>query len=60
MVVTHSGQPPLDAWAWWLGVDDINDRPIGNPKRRFDEYSSKFSLSYETKVCQSSRKKPNV
>jgi hypothetical protein len=28
----------------------INDRPVGNPKRRFDEYSSKFSLSYETKV----------
>jgi hypothetical protein len=27
-----------------------NDRPVGNPKRRFDEYSSKFSLSYETKV----------
>jgi hypothetical protein len=45
---------------WWLGVDDINDRPVGNLKRRFDEYSSKFSLSYETKVYQSSRKKPNV
>jgi hypothetical protein len=28
----------------------VNDRPVGNPKRRFDEYSSKFSLSYETKV----------
>jgi hypothetical protein len=46
---------------WWLGyewcqktcwrvVDEVNDRPVGNPKRRFDEYSSKFSLSYETKV----------
>jgi hypothetical protein len=23
---------------------------LENPKRRFDEYSSKFSLSYETKV----------
>jgi hypothetical protein len=45
---------------WWLGVDDVNDRPVGNPKRRCDEYSSKFSLSYETKVCQSSKKKPNV
>jgi hypothetical protein len=43
----------------WRVVDDVNDRPVGNPKRRFDEYSSKFSLSYETKVCQSSRKKPN-
>jgi hypothetical protein len=28
----------------------VNDRPVGNPKRRFDEYSSKFSLSYETRV----------
>jgi hypothetical protein len=28
----------------------VNDRPVGNPKRRFDEYSSKFSLSYETKI----------
>jgi hypothetical protein len=31
-------------------VDEVNDRPVGNPKRTFDEYSSKFSLSYETKV----------
>jgi hypothetical protein len=31
-------------------VDEVNDRPVGNPKRRFDEYSSKFSLSYKTKV----------
>jgi hypothetical protein len=23
---------------------------LENPKRRFDEYSRKFSLSYETKV----------
>jgi hypothetical protein len=45
---------------WWLGVDDVNDRPVGNPKRMCDEYSSKFSLSYETKVYQSSREKPNV
>jgi hypothetical protein len=44
---------------WWRGVDDVNDRPVGNPKIRFDEYISKFSLSYETKVYQSSRKKPN-
>jgi hypothetical protein len=43
----------------WRVVDDVNDRPAGNPKRRCDEHSSKFSLSYETKVCQSSRKKPN-
>jgi hypothetical protein len=31
-------------------IDEVNDQPVGNPKRRFDEYSSKFSLSYETKV----------
>jgi hypothetical protein len=35
----------------WLCV--VNDRPVGNPKRRFDEYKSKFSLSYETKVINS-------
>jgi hypothetical protein len=34
----------------WRVVDDVNDRPVGNPKRRFDEYSSKFSLNYETNV----------
>jgi hypothetical protein len=34
----------------WHAIDNINDRPVGNPKTRFDEYSSKFSLSYETKV----------
>jgi hypothetical protein len=31
-------------------VDKVNNRPVGNLKRRFDKYSSKFSLSYETKV----------
>jgi hypothetical protein len=31
-------------------VDEVNDRSVGNPKRSFDEYSSKFFLSYETKV----------
>jgi hypothetical protein len=35
---------------WWCGVDDVNDRPVGNPKRRCDEHISKFSLSYKTKV----------
>jgi hypothetical protein len=34
----------------WRVIDDVNDRPVGNPKRRCDEHSSKFSLSYETKV----------
>jgi hypothetical protein len=49
----------LDDDCWWRGVDVVNDQPVGNPKRRCDERSSKFSLSYETKVYQSSRKKPN-
>jgi hypothetical protein len=40
----------------WHVVDDVNDQPVANPKRRCDEHSSKFSLSYETKVYQSSRK----
>jgi hypothetical protein len=31
-------------------LNGVNDRLVGNPKRRFDEYSIKFSLSYETKV----------
>jgi hypothetical protein len=31
-------------------VDEVNDQPVGNPKRRFDEYSSNFFLSYVTKV----------
>jgi hypothetical protein len=26
-------------------VDEVNDWPVGNPKGRFDEYSSKFFLS---------------
>jgi hypothetical protein len=34
----------------WCVVDNVNDQPVGNLKRRFDEYSSKFSLSYETKA----------
>jgi hypothetical protein len=29
----------------WRGGDDVNDRLVGNPKRRCDEHSSKFSLS---------------
>jgi hypothetical protein len=37
-------------WNWWRGVDDVNDRPVGNPKRRFDEYSSKFSLSKKPRI----------
>jgi hypothetical protein len=40
----------MDLDHWWRGVDDVNDQPVGNPKRRCDEHSSKFSLSNETKV----------
>jgi hypothetical protein len=31
-------------------VDEINGWPVGNPKRRFDEYSSKFSLSKKARL----------
>jgi hypothetical protein len=31
-------------------INEVNDRLVGNPKRSFDEYSSKFFLSYETKI----------
>jgi hypothetical protein len=31
-------------------VDDVNDRPVGNPKRRFDEYSSQYSLSKKPRL----------
>jgi hypothetical protein len=40
----HTWQAP-----WWCGVD-IDDRPVGNPKRRYDKHSNKSSLSCETKV----------
>jgi hypothetical protein len=35
---------------WYLVVavavcDSVNHRPVGNPRGRFDEYSSEFSLS---------------
>jgi hypothetical protein len=41
---------------WWCGVN-IDDRPVGNPKGRYDEHSSKSSLSCETKVYRTSRRK---
>jgi hypothetical protein len=31
-------------------VDEVNDRPVGNPKIRFVEYSSKFSLSKKPRL----------
>jgi hypothetical protein len=45
---------------WELVIDYVGNWPVGNPKRRFDEYSSKFPLSYETEVCRSKRRKPNL
>jgi hypothetical protein len=45
---------------WELVIDYVVDWPVRNPKRRFDEYSSKFSLSYETEVYRSKRRKPNL
>jgi hypothetical protein len=33
--------------------------PLGTPRGRYDEHSSKSSLSCETKVYQTSRRKPN-
>jgi hypothetical protein len=47
--VLGNGTRKLVMFCWCI-VDDVNDWPVGNPKSRFDEYSSKFSLSYETKV----------
>jgi hypothetical protein len=38
---------------------DVNHRPLGNPKRRYDEHGSKFSLSKKPRFIESSRKKPN-
>jgi hypothetical protein len=33
--------------------------PLGTPRGRYDEHNSKSSLSFETKVYQTSRRKPN-
>jgi hypothetical protein len=40
---------------WWL----VNNSPLGTTRERYDEHSSKFSLSCETKVYRISRRKPN-
>jgi hypothetical protein len=45
---------------WKLVIDYIVNWPVGNPKIKFDEYSSKFSLSYEMEVYRSKRRKPNL
>jgi hypothetical protein len=41
--------------AWWR----IDYTPLGTPRGRYDEHSSKSSLSCETKVYRTSRRKPN-
>jgi hypothetical protein len=40
---------------WWR----VDNTPLGTPRGRYDEHSSKSSLSYETKVYRTSRRKPN-
>jgi hypothetical protein len=40
---------------WWL----VSNSPLGTPRGRYDEHSSKSSLSCETKVYRTSRRKPN-
>jgi hypothetical protein len=31
---------------------DVDDRPVRNPKRRYDEHSSKFSLSKKPRFIE--------
>jgi hypothetical protein len=38
------GSAGMTAFAACGGVD-VNHRPVGTPRERYDEYSSKFSLS---------------
>jgi hypothetical protein len=47
----------VDPWLW-CGVD-VDDRPVGNPKRRYDEHSSKFFLSKKPRFIKPVGKKPN-
>jgi hypothetical protein len=35
----------------YCGVD-VDDRPVGNPKRRYDEHSYKFSLSKKPRFIE--------
>jgi hypothetical protein len=41
--------------SWWL----VSNSPLGTPRGRYDEHISKSSLSCETKVYGTSRRKPN-
>jgi hypothetical protein len=45
----------LTEWAWWR----VSNTPLGTPRGRYDEHNSKSSLSCETKVYRTSRRKPN-
>jgi hypothetical protein len=55
-----SSSPPglraLPVAMWWR----IDYTPLGTTRGRYDEHSSKSSLSCETKVYQTSRRKPNL
>jgi hypothetical protein len=40
---------------WWCGVDVgvfVDDRPVGNPKRRYDKHNSKSSLSMKPRFIE--------
>jgi hypothetical protein len=50
VLLLHEVQAENHFAMWWCGVDDVNNQPVRNPKRRYDEHSSKSSLSCETKV----------
>jgi hypothetical protein len=56
----HSLQETFDInatmYAWWL----VNNSPLGTPRGRYDEHSSKSSLSCETNVYRTSRRKAKL
>jgi hypothetical protein len=43
-----------DGWLWC-----VSNSPLGTPRGRYNEHISKSSLSCETKVYRTSRRKPN-
>jgi hypothetical protein len=43
----------------WSGDGGVLRHPVGNPKRKVWGAQQQVSLSYETKVYQTSRRKPN-
>jgi hypothetical protein len=44
---------------WLASLMSCKYSMLGTPRGRYDEYSSKSSLSCEAKVYRSSRRKPN-